>query len=75
MFTIQYVAISGESKMQDFDSSSRGRLIQHLSHFDRPILSVYQGSAVINKFVRSELGRMSVHNLSKAARDFVISPA
>lgn len=78
MFIIQYEAVDGTSKMQDFDSRSRPKLIQHLARFDRPIMAVYEQSTPITNWARIAL-RSHAGNLSKPARDFaaakVMSPA
>ena len=74
MFTIQYEAVSGDHKMQTFDGS-RTRLIQHLTHFERPIMAAYQNTTVITKSIRSEMSSIPPHSMTRAARLFVSSPA
>lgn len=69
MFTIQYEAVNGEQKMQEFDSKSRQKLVTHLAQFTRPIAAVYEQATPITKTMRSELqtwhGTLSTH-----AREF-----
>jgi hypothetical protein len=71
MFIIQYEAADGTHKMQDFDSSSRPKLIQHLARFDRPIMAVYEQSTPITAWARVAL--RTTHGLSNAAREFASS--
>lgn len=71
MFIIQYEAISGEHRMQNFDSTSRYRLKKHLARFQRPIIAVYEQSTVITKAMRAELAAMPGGSLSKGAQAFV----
>jgi hypothetical protein len=72
MFTIQFEAVDGSHKLQDFASTSRPKLIQHLSRFERPIMAVYEQSTPITNWARIALRSHSGH-LSKAARDFASS--
>jgi hypothetical protein len=72
MFTIQFEAVDGTHKLQDFDSKSRPKLVQHLSRFDRPIMAVYEGSTPITNWARTAL-RSHAGHLSRAARDFASS--
>lgn len=69
MFTIQYVAVNGESKMQDFDSTSRSKLVIHLASFPRPITAVFEQSTVITNSVRRELAEWP-GTKSRDAQDF-----
>jgi len=68
MFLIQYEAVSGEHKIQQFDSNSRDRLAAHLARFSHPIIAVYEQSTTITKAMREMLrGRK---DLLKDARNF-----
>lgn len=69
MFVIQYEAVDGTSKMQDFSSNSRPMLIRHLSRFERPIMAVYERTTPITNWARIAL-RSHAGNLSRPARDF-----
>lgn len=69
MFTIQYKAVDGTSKMQSFDSKSRTRLAAYLSRFEYPILAVYEQASPITKAMRNEIRTLHVE-LSRAAREF-----
>lgn len=71
MFTIQYVAVNGEARMQEFDSIARSRLVMYLSKFDRPITAVYEQATPITKAVRKELAAMPREKLSREAREFM----
>jgi hypothetical protein len=71
MFVIQYEGVDGSSKMQDFDSNSRTKLVQHLAGFGRPITAVYEQSTPITSWARIAL--RSHHGLSKDAREFATS--
>lgn len=73
MFTIQFQSVSGEHKMQTFDSADRQQLVKHLAHFNMPITAVYEQASVITKAMRTELGRMPGSQLSRHAKDFVSS--
>ena len=55
MFSIQYQAVDGTHKMQDFDSKSRAMLTVHLARFNRPIIAVYERANVITKSARADL--------------------
>lgn len=70
MFTIQYIAVNGENKMQDLDSKSRSVLLTHLAKFQHPIEAVYEGSTPITKFMRIML-RNTAYPLSLHAREFM----
>ena len=70
MFTIQYVAVNGEHKMQTLDSNSRTKLVAHLAKFDHPIVAVYEQATVITNTMRTELCRWS-GSLSEHAREFL----
>ncbi len=72
MFTIQYTAVNGESKMQDLDSNKRAVLLKHLAKFEHPILAVYERATPITKYVRNNLRMWGP--LSRAAQEFVNSP-
>jgi len=72
MFVIQYQAADGTSKMQDFASPSRPKLIQHLSRFECPILAVYERSTPITNWAKIALRGHSGH-LSRDAREFASS--
>ncbi len=72
MFTIQYQAVSGEHKMQAFDSKSRERLVKHLARFEHPIMAVYEQATVITKACRADL-KTYRGPLSGPARDFMHS--
>lgn len=72
MFTIQYQSIDGESRMQDFDSKNRTKLIIHLATFTRPILAVYEQAVPITKAVRNDLAQWA-GSKSRYAVDFVNS--
>ncbi len=74
MFTIQYQAPSGEHKMQAFDSNSRTKLLTVLSHFNHPIVAVYEQASPITKAVRKELAAWP-GSKSAAALDFIKTPA
>jgi hypothetical protein len=71
MFVIQYEAIDGTHKMQDFDSNSRPMLLRHLARFDRPIMAVYEQSTPITAWARIAL--RTTHGLSRPAREFASS--
>lgn len=71
MFVIQYEAIDGTHKMQDFNSNSRPMLLRHLARFERPIMAVYEQSTPITNWTRVAL--RTTHGLSKPARDFANS--
>jgi len=75
MFTIQFVGVNGESRMQSFDSKSRHKLVRHLAHFECRILAVYEQASPITKAVRSALAELPPSTLSRAAKDFVMCPA
>ena len=55
MFHIQYEAVNGEHKMQEFDSKSRQRLIGHLAGFNHPIMAVYEQANPITNAMRKAL--------------------
>ena len=55
MFNIQYEALDGTHKMQDFDSQSYNKLSSHLAQFTRPIMAIYCNGNVITKLVRGKL--------------------
>lgn len=69
MFTIQYEAVDGSHKMQNFNSSNRTKLLLHLATFSRPIVAVYEQSTVITKTMRTELANWS-GSKSRFAREF-----
>lgn len=69
MFVIQYEAVDGTHKLQDFDSHSRPKLIQHLARFDRPIMAVYERTTPVTNWARIAL-RGHSGSLTKCARDF-----
>jgi hypothetical protein len=72
MFIIQYVAVNGESKMQNFDSGSRIRLAAYLARFQHPILAVYERGTPITKLMQTTL--RNVHgDLSPRAREFAFA--
>ena len=71
MFTIQYEAINGEQKLQEFDTRDRKTLFRHLASFSAPILAVYEQASPITKTAQSEL--RTYFNLSRHARDFAFS--
>ena len=75
MFVIQYEAVDGSHKMQDFDSRSRVKLVTHLARFDRPLVAVYEGSTPITKWARIALREH--YGLTRYAKDFAAanSPA
>lgn len=73
MFTIQYTAMDGESKMQDLDSNNRNRLIVHLASFPRPILAIYEQTTPITGAVRKEMATWQ-GTMSAAALAFISSP-
>lgn len=72
MFTIQFEAVNGEHKMQDFDSKNRTRLALHLATFQRPIMAIYEGSTPITKAMKLQL---KAHHgvMSRDARNFAFS--
>lgn len=72
MFVIQYEAVDGTHKMQDFDSNSRPKLIQHLSRFERPIMAVYEQTTPITNWAKIAL-RGHAGNLTRPAREFANS--
>lgn len=71
MYTIQYQAISGEHRMQTFDSKSRLHLIKHLARFKRPIIAVYEQASPITKAVRIELAKQPQNTMSRVVREFI----
>jgi hypothetical protein len=73
MFTIQYEALSGEHRMQSFDSKSRVHFVKHLARFKRPIMAVYEAASPITKAVRAELAELPRGSVSACARDFINS--
>lgn len=73
MFTIQYEAISGEHRMQAFDSTNRLRLVNHLAHFKRPIMAVYEQASPITKAMQTALAQRPKNKISRAAQDFANS--
>jgi hypothetical protein len=70
MFTIQYTAVNGESRMQDVDSSSRGKLLLYLARFEHPILAVYEQASPITKTMQAKL-RTWHGSMSNCAREFM----
>lgn len=72
MFVIQYEAVDGTHKMQDFNSNSRPKLVLHLSRFERPIMAVYERTTPITNWARIAL-RSHAGHLTQAARDFATS--
>ena len=74
MFVIQYEAIDGTHKMQDFESNSRPKLVLHLSRFERPIMAVYERTTPITRWARIAL-RSHAGHLSRDARIFASSRA
>ena len=71
MYVIQYEAVDGSHKMQDFDSRSRPKLVRHLAQFERPIMAVYEGTTPITNWARIAL--RDAYPLSAAARAFATS--
>jgi hypothetical protein len=74
MYAIQYEAVDGSRKMQHFDTNNRTKLLIHLTAFSRPIIAVYENSAVITKAIRSELDKWPCSK-SRYAVDFLRCPA
>lgn len=74
MFTIQYQAVDGQSRLQELDTCARRRLVTYLSKFDHPILAVYEQTTPITKAVWKELASMPIDKLSRCAAEFVRSP-
>lgn len=72
MFTIQYTAVNGESKLQTLDSNSRQKLLDLLARFERPIVAVYEQASPITKTIRKDLVSYP-GGLSQPARDFISS--
>lgn len=72
MYTIQYKAVDGSHKMQDFDSNSRTKLIAHLARFECPIIAVYEQATVITKRVKEDL-RTWPGSINRNARDFIFT--
>lgn len=72
MYTIQYKAVDGSHKMQDFDSKSRTKLITHLAHFAAPIVAVYEQGTPITKRVKEDL-RTWPGSINRNARDFIFT--
>lgn len=72
MFTIQFEAVTGEHKMQTFDSNNRTRLAAHLATFNRPITAVYEGSTPITKAMKLQL-RAHHGAMSRDGRNFAFS--
>lgn len=72
MFTIQYVTVGGEHKMQDLDSKSRHRLTVHLTGYQRPIVAVYEGTTPITREIAKRL-REWPGTLSREARNFAFA--
>lgn len=72
MFTIQYQAVDGTHKMQDFDIKSRIKLSIHLSTFSRPIVAVYENGSVITKAARREVA-LWTGSKSRYGREFAAS--
>lgn len=70
MFTIQYTAVNGESKMQELDSDSRGKLLVHLVRFEHPILAIYEQASPITKTMQAKL-RTWRGTVSRDAREFM----
>jgi len=70
MFLIQYEAVDGSHKMQEFDSKSRVKLIAHLATFSRPIAAIFEQSTVVTKSVRKELAEWP-GTKSRYATDFI----
>ena len=70
MFNIQYEAVDGTHKMQDFDSLSHIQLASHLARFTRPIVAVYKNGNVITKQARKEL-REWPGTKTRYAREFM----
>lgn len=70
MFTIQYTAVNGESRMQELDSSNRGKLLAYLVRFEHPILAVYEQSTPITKTMQAKL-RTWRGSISSCSRDFM----
>lgn len=69
MFTIQYEAIDGSHKLQEFNSNSRARLVKHLVSFQRPIVAVYEQATVITKTIQRDLANFPGYK-TQHARDF-----
>lgn len=72
MFTIQYEAVNGETKMQDLDSNNRNRLIVHLATFPQPILNIFEQTTPITGAIRKEMATWQ-GTMSAAAAAFVSS--
>lgn len=76
MYSIQYEAVNGEDKVQDFDTNTRTKLLIHLAQFSRPIVAVYENGNVITKTVRKELAAFTCSK-NVHARNFIaiLTPA
>jgi hypothetical protein len=75
-YVIQYEAVNGGHKMQDFDSRNRRFLAKHLGSFQRPIVAVYEQSTPITKAIRAEMAEtLPLSGMSRYAKDFVNPPA
>jgi hypothetical protein len=72
MYTIQYVALSGETRMQELDTKYRHRLVTHLARYRRPVIAVFEQSTPITEAVRKDLKQFA-GTLSTHARDFAFS--
>lgn len=72
MFTIQYQAVDGTHKMQDFNTTDRMKLAIHLSTFSRPIIAVYENGNVITKVAQKEMTKWP-GSKSRYAKEFVSS--
>lgn len=70
MYTIQYEAVDGTHKMQVFGGTNRANLVRHLSHFERPIIAVYEQTTPITKAMRNELAQLPRHTMTRSAREF-----
>lgn len=72
MYTIQYEAVDGSHKFQDFDSNSRTKLVHHLARFERPLVAVYEQGTPITKRVKEDL-RTWPGSINRNARDFIFT--
>lgn len=70
MYTIQYIALSGETRTQELDVKARNKVVRHLARFKRPILEVYEQATPVTRAVQHELAKLPKRGLSNEARIF-----
>lgn len=69
MYTIQYLAVNGEHKMQSYETRSRDKLTRHLASFERPVMAVYEQATPVTKRCKDDL-KAYRGTLTRNARDF-----